>query len=179
MGLGNRFPGLRPERWFDVRSYLRHRHRPHSCIGDDRPQARVVRHDARPVGFPVEPERPGLRYGRRRLRSGQGQRDAQRQRTGRRGHGSRQRYLQGCEGRMDPRRREPRCPWGGGWSPKPEYLYTALGKADQTATATTAANLAVVGIPGVGTVLSANANQSFRTTDNIVRVGLNYKWGSY
>src|SRR5262249_5221614 len=42
--------------------------------------------------------------------------------------------------------------------------------------ATTPATLAGVGIPGVGTVLSANANQTFRTTDNIIRVGLNYKW---
>ena len=68
---------------------------------------------------------------------------------------------------------------GGGWSAKLEYLYIDLGKTEQTATATTTANLAGVGIPGVGAVLSANANQSFRTTDNIVRVGLNYKWGSY
>jgi len=68
--------------------------------------------------------------------------------------------------------------WGG-WSAQLEYLYIDLGKTEQTATATTAANLAVVGIPGVGTILSANANQSFRTTDNIIRVGLNYKWGSY
>jgi outer membrane immunogenic protein len=78
--------------------------------------------------------------------------------------------------------------WGG-WSVKLEYLYIDLGKTEQTVTATTAANLAgvTVGIPGVGAVnlagvgavLSANANQTFRTTDNIVRVGLNYKWGSY
>ena len=34
-------------------------------------------------------------------------------------------------------------------------------------------------LPAFVAVLSANANQSFRTTDNIVRVGLNYKWGSY
>jgi outer membrane immunogenic protein len=66
--------------------------------------------------------------------------------------------------------------WGG-WSVKLEYLYIDLGKTEQTATATTAANLAGVGIPGVGAVLSTNANQTFRTTDNIVRVGLNYKWG--
>jgi outer membrane immunogenic protein len=63
--------------------------------------------------------------------------------------------------------------WGG-WSAKLEYLYIDLGKTEQTVTATTAANIA-----GVGTVLTANANQTFRTTDNIVRVGLNYKWGSY
>jgi outer membrane immunogenic protein len=62
--------------------------------------------------------------------------------------------------------------WGG-WS----VNYIDLGKTEQTATATTAANLAGVGIPGVGAVLSTNANQTFRTTDNIVRVGLNYKWG--
>src|SRR5262245_2996345 len=68
--------------------------------------------------------------------------------------------------------------WGG-WSAKLEYLYIDLGKTEQTVTATTAANLAGVGIAGVGGVLSTNANQTFRTTDNIVRVGLNYKWGSY
>jgi hypothetical protein len=60
--------------------------------------------------------------------------------------------------------------WGG-WSAKLEYLYIDLGKTGQTVTATTPANLAGVGIPGVGTVLTANANQTFRTTDSIVRVG--------
>src|SRR5262249_12788916 len=69
-------------------------------------------------------------------------------------------------------------PWGGGGR-KLEDSDIDRGKTEQTATATTTANLAGVGIPGVGTVLSANANQTFRTTDNIVRVGLNYKWGSY
>jgi outer membrane immunogenic protein len=59
---------------------------------------------------------------------------------------------------------------GGGWSAKLEYLYIDLGKTEQTAA--TAVNVA-----GVGTVLAASANQTFRTTDNILRVGLNYKWG--
>jgi outer membrane immunogenic protein len=58
---------------------------------------------------------------------------------------------------------------GGGWSAKLEYLYIDLGKTELTSA--TAVNVA-----GVGTVI-ATASQTFRTTDNIVRVGLNYKWG--
>jgi outer membrane immunogenic protein len=50
---------------------------------------------------------------------------------------------------------------GGGWSAKLEYLYFDLGELQQTVT--TAA----------GPVVSFNS----RLTDNIVRVGLNYRWG--
>src|SRR5262249_33195695 len=52
--------------------------------------------------------------------------------------------------------------FGGGWSAKVEYLYMDLGKLEQTITVPTAA-------------LAATFNS--RLTDNIVRVGLNYKWG--
>ena len=51
---------------------------------------------------------------------------------------------------------------GGGWSAKLEYLYIDLGKLEQT--------------------LSTPAGTetfSSRVTDNIVRVGLNYRWGGY
>ena len=52
--------------------------------------------------------------------------------------------------------------FGGGWSAKVEYLYIDLGKLETTVTA-----------PAAG--LTANFNGWL--TDNIVRVGLNYKWG--
>ena len=52
--------------------------------------------------------------------------------------------------------------FGGGWSAKVEYLYVDLGKLETTVT-----------VPAAG--LTANFNG--RLTDNIVRVGLNYKWG--
>jgi len=52
--------------------------------------------------------------------------------------------------------------FGGGWSAKVEYLYMDLGKLEQTVTVPPAA-------------LTATFNS--RLTDNIVRVGLNYKWG--
>jgi outer membrane immunogenic protein len=52
--------------------------------------------------------------------------------------------------------------FGGGWSAKLEYLYVDLGK-----------NTFDFSVTGVGTVLSIDS----RVTDNIVRVGLNYKWG--
>ncbi len=51
---------------------------------------------------------------------------------------------------------------GGGWSTKVEYLYMDLGKTEQT-----------LATPGLGTL--ANLNRQF--TDNIVRIGFNYKWG--
>jgi outer membrane immunogenic protein len=58
--------------------------------------------------------------------------------------------------------------FGGGWSAKLEYLYIDLGKTElTTAAAATAA----------GATVAINANHTFRDTDNIVRVGLNYKWG--
>ena len=52
--------------------------------------------------------------------------------------------------------------FGGGWSAKVEYLYVDLGKLETTVT-----------VPAAG--LTANFNG--RLTDNIVRVGMNYKWG--
>jgi outer membrane immunogenic protein len=51
---------------------------------------------------------------------------------------------------------------GGGWSAKVEYLYIDLGKLEYT-----------INVPGAGTI----ATWTNRVTDNIVRVGLNYKWG--
>jgi outer membrane immunogenic protein len=52
---------------------------------------------------------------------------------------------------------------GGGWSAKLEYLYLDLGKLNQTVTT------------AVGPTIAFNS----RVTDNIVRVGLNYKFGGY
>ena len=52
--------------------------------------------------------------------------------------------------------------FGGGWSAKVEYLYIDLGKLQQTVT-----------LPLAGVTATFNS----RVTDNIVRVGLNYKWG--
>jgi outer membrane immunogenic protein len=54
--------------------------------------------------------------------------------------------------------------FGGGWSAKVEYLYVDLGKLQQTLT-----------LPLAGFTTTFNS----RVTDNIVRVGLNYKWGPY
>ena len=54
--------------------------------------------------------------------------------------------------------------FGGGWSAKVEYLYIDLGKLEQT-----------VALPLAGVTATFNS----RVTDNIVRVGLNYKWGGY
>jgi opacity protein-like surface antigen len=51
---------------------------------------------------------------------------------------------------------------GNGWSAKLEYLYMDLGKTEST-----------IVTPGLGTL----AATSRRFTDNIVRVGFNYKWG--
>jgi outer membrane immunogenic protein len=52
--------------------------------------------------------------------------------------------------------------FGGGWSAKLEYLYVDLGKTERT-----------LATPGLGTIIA----DTRRTTDNIVRVGLNYRWG--
>ena len=52
--------------------------------------------------------------------------------------------------------------FGGGWSAKVEYLYIDLGKLQQTVT-----------LPLAGVTATFNSH----LTDNIVRVGLNYKWG--
>src|SRR5712671_4999300 len=51
---------------------------------------------------------------------------------------------------------------GGGWTAKLEYLYIDLGKTEQT-----------LGTPVFGQVIS----ETRRFTDNIVRVGFNYRWG--
>jgi outer membrane immunogenic protein len=53
--------------------------------------------------------------------------------------------------------------FGGGWSAKVEYLYIDLGKLQQTVT-----------LPLAGVAATFNSH----VTDNIVRVGLNYKWGA-
>jgi len=53
---------------------------------------------------------------------------------------------------------------GGGWSAKLEYPYMDLGRTERTFSGL-----------GLGTI----ATESRETTDNIVRVGLNYKWGGY
>jgi hypothetical protein len=55
-----------------------------------------------------------------------------------------------------------RAPWAGGWSVKVESLYFDLGKTQDTDIT-----------PGLGTV----ASETWRNTDNIVRVGVNYKLG--
>jgi hypothetical protein len=52
----------------------------------------------------------------------------------------------------------------GGWSVKLEYLYIDLGDTERT-----------LATPALGTILT----DTRRTTDNIVRVGLNYRWGGY
>ena len=51
---------------------------------------------------------------------------------------------------------------GGGWTAKLEYLYIDLGKTEQT-----------LATPALGQVNS----ETRRFTDNIVRVGFNYRWG--
>jgi outer membrane immunogenic protein len=52
--------------------------------------------------------------------------------------------------------------FGGGWSAKLEYLYIDLGRTEHS-----------FGTVALGTI----ATETRRTTDNIVRVGLNYRWG--
>jgi outer membrane immunogenic protein len=51
---------------------------------------------------------------------------------------------------------------GGGWTAKLEYLYIDLGKTEQT-----------LATPALGQVIT----ETRRFTDNIVRVGFNYRWG--
>jgi outer membrane immunogenic protein len=58
---------------------------------------------------------------------------------------------------------------GGGWSAKLEYLYIDLGKTELTN--------AAVGTVGGAVALAISDRRTFRDTDNIVRAGLNYKWG--
>ena len=52
--------------------------------------------------------------------------------------------------------------FGGGWSAKLEYLYIDLGETEHS-----------FGTIGLGTI----ATETRRTTDNIARLGLNYRWG--
>jgi outer membrane immunogenic protein len=56
---------------------------------------------------------------------------------------------------------------GGGWTAKFEYLYVDLGRASGTFLTTIAAAPAGV----------LSATYSSRVTDNIVRVGINYRFG--
>ena len=65
---------------------------------------------------------------------------------------------------MDRRARGIEGAFGGGWSAKVEYLYIDLGK--------TGADRHRARSPA-----SAATLQQLGLTDNIVRVGLNYKWG--
>jgi outer membrane immunogenic protein len=51
---------------------------------------------------------------------------------------------------------------GGGWTAKLEYLYIDLGKTEQT-----------LATPVLGQFIS----ETRRFTDNVVRVGFNYRWG--
>jgi outer membrane immunogenic protein len=51
---------------------------------------------------------------------------------------------------------------GGGWTAKLEYLYIDLGKTEQT-----------LATPALGQFIT----ETRRLTDNIVRVGFNYRWG--
>ena len=51
---------------------------------------------------------------------------------------------------------------GNGWTAKLEYLYLDLGRTEST-----------IATPGLGTLVAT----SRRFTDDIVRVGFNYKWG--
>jgi outer membrane immunogenic protein len=61
------------------------------------------------------------------------------------------------------------------WSVKAEYLHMDLGSVDNTVTASSSANLGLF-IPAT---LTLGLNSAFHTrfTDDIVRVGLNYKFG--
>jgi outer membrane immunogenic protein len=61
---------------------------------------------------------------------------------------------------------------GGGWSAKLEYLYVDLGK-------TSGSFLTTIPAFGAGTVASGTLTSSYssRITDNILRVGVNYKFG--
>ena len=69
---------------------------------------------------------------------------------------------------------------GGNWSIKFEYLYMDLGHVGgSSATSTTVVNVANTPIQGFNTTTTTNLAFAFNTrfTDNIVRVGLNYKFG--
>jgi outer membrane immunogenic protein len=66
------------------------------------------------------------------------------------------------------------------WSVKVEYLYMDLGNIGSSgATATTATNALNTPSQGFNTVTTTTLTSAFTTrfTDNIVRVGVNYRWG--
>ncbi len=66
------------------------------------------------------------------------------------------------------------------WSVKVEYLYMDLGNIGSSgATATTATNALNTPSQGLNTVTTTTLTSAFTTkfTDNIVRVGVNYRWG--
>jgi outer membrane immunogenic protein len=69
---------------------------------------------------------------------------------------------------------------GGNWSVKLEYLYMDLGNVGGNgASATTVTNALNTPNQGFNTVTTTTATSAFNTkfTDNIVRVGLNYRFG--
>ena len=66
------------------------------------------------------------------------------------------------------------------WSVKLEYLYMDLGDIGGSgATATTVTNALNTPLQGRNTVTTTTLTSAFNTrfTDNIVRVGINYRWG--
>ena len=66
------------------------------------------------------------------------------------------------------------------WSIKIEYLYMDLGNVGSGGTsATTVANALNTPLPGFNTVTTTTLNAAFNThfTDNILRVGVNYRFG--
>jgi outer membrane immunogenic protein len=66
------------------------------------------------------------------------------------------------------------------WSVKVEYLYMDLGNIGSSgATATTSTNALNTPSQGFNTVTTTTLTSAFTTkfTDNIVRVGVNYRWG--
>ena len=67
----------------------------------------------------------------------------------------------------------------GGWSAKLEYLHVDLGNINNAyPIAFNPAYLALLG-PGGGAGATAGAIHTSRVTDDIVRIGLNYQFGSY
>jgi outer membrane immunogenic protein len=66
------------------------------------------------------------------------------------------------------------------WSVKVEYLYMDLGNIGSSgASATAVTNALNTPTPGFNTVTTTTLTSAFTTkfTDNIVRVGVNYRWG--
>jgi outer membrane immunogenic protein len=69
------------------------------------------------------------------------------------------------------------CAIDNNWSIKAEYLHVDLGSVNQSVTATTSVSLGT--FFGSPIILTQTLNGAFRThlTDDIVRVGVNYKFG--